>query len=214
MQDVAAGVHQVTVLEVLQANSYTFLKVSENGREFWISTTKVEVPKGETVYYVGGLEMKNFESKDLGKTFDVVYFVDGVSREPLAGAPGGGAAMQSPHGKVKTEQAREISIAPVQGGITVAELYGNRKKYDGKTVRIRGQVVKVNEAIMGRNWVHIKDGTSDNGNYDLTVTTNDVVKVGDVVVFEGKIALDKDFSAGYIFDVIMEGATGKVEQSS
>ncbi len=211
VQDIAAGTHKVTVRDVLQAESYTYLNVSENGRDFWIAITKEDVRKGETLYYVGGLEMRNFESKDLGKTFDVVYFVDSISREPVA-TPG--MAMSSPHGKPKTAQDQQITVTPAQGGITIAELYANRKKYDGKTVHIRGKVVKVNEAIMGRNWVHIQDGTNDNGNYDLTVTTNDNVRVGDVVTFEGKIALDKDFTAGYVYDVIMEEATGKVEKSS
>lgn len=212
VQDVAAGNHKVVVEDVLQAASYTYLNVSENGATFWIAVTKADFQKGQTLYYTGGLEMRNFESKDLGKTFDVIYFVDSINSRPTAAAPG--AAMQSPHGKVVTGKDASISVAKAKGGITIAELYSNRKKYAGKTVTVRGKVVKANMAIMGRNWVHIQDGSSSGDNYDLTVTTNDNVNVGDVVTFQGVIALDKDFTAGYVYDVIMEGATRKAEQSS
>jgi len=105
-------------------------------------------------------------------------------------------------------------VTKSQGGITIGELFANKKDYDGKTVRIRGKVVKVNSNIMGRNWVHLQDGTSAGDKFDLTVTTNESVNVGDVVTFEGVIALDKDFTAGYVYDVIMENAQKRIEQSS
>jgi len=216
-QDVAAGNHKVVVEDVLQAESYTYLNVSENGSTFWIAVTKAGFQKGQTLYYVGGLEMRNFESKSLGKTFDVVYFVDHITSQPGGTAPSAaapGASMQSPHGKAVTGKDADISVTPAKDGITIAELFSNRKKYEGKTVTIRGKIVKANMAIMGRNWVHIQDGTSSGDSYDLTVTTNESVNVGDVVTFQGVIALDKDFTAGYAYDVIMEGATRKVEQSS
>jgi len=73
-------------------------------------------------------------------------------------------------------------------------------------VLIKGQVTKVNRAIMEKNWVHLQDGTGDSGGFDLTVTTQEQVNVGDVVTFEGKITLNKDFGAGYSYEVIMEQA--------
>ena len=69
-----------------------------------------------------------------------------------------------------------------------------------------GQVVKLNEGIMEKNWVHIQDGTSDSNNYDLPITTKEKVAMGDTVTFTGNISLKKDFGAGYVFDVIMEDA--------
>ena len=56
------------------------------------------------------------------------------------------------------------------------------------------------------NWVHLQDGTKDGGNYDLAITTMDTVLVGAVVVFNGIISVNKDFGAGYVYDVIMEDA--------
>ncbi len=202
--NMANSSHQVTVAEVVQANSYTYLNVNEGKENYWIAVTKREVENGETYYYSSGLEMKNFESKDLGRTFDKIYFVDQLNKEPATTA--GKMPGMSPHGRKLPSQKNGVSVEPIKGGVSVAELYANSESYKEKTVKIKGQVTKFNSNIMGRNWVHIQDGTNDSGNYDLTVTTKDVVKVGDVVTFEGTITLKKDFGAGYFYEVIMEDA--------
>ena len=59
---------------------------------------------------------------------------------------------------------------------------------------------------MNKNWIHIQDGTDNSGKFDLTVTTDIEVKVGDTITLEGAIALDKDFGFGYKYEVIMEDA--------
>jgi hypothetical protein len=59
---------------------------------------------------------------------------------------------------------------------------------------------------MGKNWVHIQDGTEYQGGFDLTITTDGQVAVGETVTFEGKIVLDKDFGYGYSYPVLMEEA--------
>ena len=82
-----------------------------------------------------------------------------------------------------------------------------KRTFAEKEAEIQGVVVKVNNDIMGKNWVHIQDGTSDNNNFDLTITTQDRVNKGDEVTFKGKIILNKDFGAGYSYDVIMTDAT-------
>ena len=63
---------------------------------------------------------------------------------------------------------------------------------------------------MAMHWVHLKDGTGEEGTDDLTITTDETVIVGQVVTFEGTIVLNKDFGAGYKYDVIMQQAK-KVE---
>jgi len=200
-----ANGHAVVVNEVLQANAYTYLNVTEKGQSFWIAITKADIAVGQKLYYDSGLEMKNFESKDLGRTFDTIYFVDQVSNEPLAAPPAMHGGTEHT-GRPSVEQ-QTINVEPVAGGITVGQLFENPSKYKNETIKIRGQVTKVNSAIMGRNWVHIQDGTSGNGKFDLTITTSDNVNVGDVVTFEGKVALEKDFGAGYFYDVIVEQAS-------
>ncbi len=201
--------HTAQVQEVIQASSYTYLNVKEENNTYWMAVSKTEVKVGQVISYAGGLPMKNFESKELQRTFDTIYFVD-----RLIGDDAAAMTAQQPMGAHSTKpviEKADISIEPAAGGITIAELYGNRSSYGDKTVIVKGKVTKVNRAIMDRNWVHIQDGTSDADNYDLTITTSDDVNIGDVVTFEGKITLKKDFGAGYSYEVIMEEAKKKTE---
>jgi starvation-inducible outer membrane lipoprotein len=99
-----------------------------------------------------------------------------------------------------------VKTQPPSGGITINELYTNRKKYEGQIVRVNGKCVKLNNNIMNLNWIHIQDGSSSDEKQDLTITTTDEVSMGAIVAFEGKIALDKDFGAGYKYEIIMEEA--------
>jgi hypothetical protein len=102
-------------------------------------------------------------------------------------------------------------IVKPKGGKTVQEVYQNKAELKGKQVTLRGKVVKYNEAIMGKNWLHLRDGTGKDPNNDLTVTTQAKAKVGDTVLVEGAVTLDKDLGAGYKYDVIIEDAKVKVE---
>lgn len=94
--------------------------------------------------------------------------------------------------------------APVK---TIASLYQERAKLQGKQVQVRGKVVKVNNGIMQRNFLHVQDGTGTQGSNDLTVTTTQSVNVGDEVVVTGTVAVDKDFGAGYTYPLLLEQAS-------
>ncbi|KUG26859.1 nrfj [hydrocarbon metagenome] len=193
--------HKVTVKEVLQANAYTYILVDELGDEVWLAVTKRDnIEEGMTLYYAGAMEMTNFYSTDLDRTFESVLFVQTIGDQPLAVNP----SMGMPHSNIKPQPDADISVKPVEDGITIAQLFENKKSYDGKSVKIRAKVVKVNLGIMGRNWIHIQDGTGNENNYDLTVTSNDNARVGEVVVVEGFVTLDKDFGSGYKYDMILE----------
>ena len=107
------------------------------------------------------------------------------------------------------EPPLDIHVEKAPNGITIAELYKNRNNYANKKVIVRGQVVKINNAIMDRNWVHIKDGTRESGESDLTLTTQEDVSVGDIVTFEGVVALDKEYGKGYVYPLVVENAALK-----
>lgn len=92
------------------------------------------------------------------------------------------------------------------GVISLAELFENKSKYANKTIKVRGEVVKYNNAIMGKNWIHLQDGTEYKGTNDLTITSKMETKVGETVTIEGKITLNKDIGSGYFYDIIMEEA--------
>jgi hypothetical protein len=198
------AMHEVKVAEVIQTSNYTYLKVSDNGAENWIAVTRQEAAAGEVYYYDQALEMKNFNSKELNRTFETIYFVQGISKQPITAAaePQMGNKPVQPTLTVK----EGISVAPAEGGVSIANLYASRNDFGGKTIKMKGQVVKINEEVMGKNWIHIQDGTKDGENFDLTITTLDKVKVDDVVTFEGTITLKKDFGAGYFYELIMEDA--------
>jgi len=100
----------------------------------------------------------------------------------------------------------ELTIEPVQGAITIAELYKNKKDYSGKIVKIKGKVTKVNPSIMGKNWIHLQDGTEFEGQFDLTATSDVIPETGSIVIMEGNVALDKDFGYGYAYPLLIEGA--------
>ncbi len=204
-ETLAKGEHKAVVEEVLQTNSYTYLKVDENGKISWLATVKQELNTGTTVFYKADLEMNNFESKELNRTFDSIFFVSSISDKPLQSGMSlmKGASAEHP----KTAPAADISVEQPQGGVSISKLSANRAAYEGKTILVRGQVTKYNPSIMNRNWVHVQDGTEDGGTFDLTITTHDVVKMGDVVTFKGKVVLNKDFGAGYKYDIIMEEAS-------
>ena len=108
-------------------------------------------------------------------------------------------------------------IAKAEGGKTVAEVYGEKAALTGQPVTVRGKVVKTNAAIMGKNWVHVRDGSGEEGSNDLTVTTATgaaLPNVGDVVVVVGTVAVDKDFGMGYQYPVLVEEATITVEPAA
>jgi hypothetical protein len=133
---------------------------------------------------------------------------------PMGGAAGGAAGMPpaggNPHAGVGTSPAlnEPIKLAKASGkeGRTVAEVFAQKDKLKDVQVSIRGKVVKYNQQILGKNWIHLKDGTGAAGSDDLTITTDAQVAVGDVVVVSGKVHLDKDFGAGYAYNVIVEDA--------
>ena len=209
MQDMAAAkVHNVVVQEVIQATSYTYMRVKEADKDFWIAINKRQIEPGAKISFSGALEMNNFTSKDLQRTFDKIYFVNRIVGDESSTAQ---QSMSMSHQMKPEPEKKEISIEPAKGGVTIGELYANRDSYADKTVLVKGQVTKVNRAIMDKNWVHLQDGTSDSGNFDLTITTTDEVNVGDIAMFEGKIALKKDFGAGYYYELIMEEARLKTQ---
>ncbi len=200
------NMHKVVINQVLQATNYTYLEVKENGETQWIAVSKMPVTEGATMYYEDGMEMNNFESKDLNRTFEKIYFVQKISDQPIESEPQMPANMGNMQPSKPVIKRMDAEVDKADGGITIAELYANKASYEGKIVKIRGQITKYNEGILGKNWAHIQDGTEDNNNFDLTVTTQDEVKPADVVIFEGTIGLNKDFGSGYSYDVIMEDA--------
>ena len=122
-----------------------------------------------------------------------------------AGGGSEGAKAPAASGPIKVEKAKGSNA------YTVSETYEKAGILDKKPVSVRGKVVKVSKGIMGKNWVHLQDGSGDagKGTNNLVATSQDDPNVGDVVTAKGTLYKDKDFGAGYQYKVIVEEATVK-----
>ncbi|PSR13966.1 MAG: hypothetical protein DA408_13770 [Bacteroidetes bacterium] len=197
-----ATLHQVVVQEVLPTPKYSYLRVKEGEEEYWLAILKNDdVKPGKTYSYTGGLLKRNFQSQEYQRVFDKVYLVSDF--RAASGAPAGGVAAAA--GEAVVSPPAHIPAVP--GALKIADLVANIARYEGKKVMVVGKCMKINPMIMGRNWIHLQDDSG--GNLDLTVTTAEQLSVGAIVTFEGTIALNKDFGAGYRYDYIMENAVLK-----
>jgi hypothetical protein len=136
---------------------------------------------------------------------------ESTASQPPAAAAGAGKIHPLPSDEPGA-RAKVTGIAKAEGGKTIAEVYAEKDQLAGKTVTVRGKVVKANANIMGKNWLHIDDGSGTEKTNDLTVTTAGTTPaVGDTVVVTGTVALDKDFGMGYRYIVIIEDADVQIE---
>jgi hypothetical protein len=214
----------------MNAASYTYalLQVT-SGPDVWVAGPETTLHVGDRVAVSAGMSMSAFESKTLGRRFDQIWFVDHLALADDAAAPAhppGTApkpadlplSAQGPSGPAKVAPLAIPPLPPLDGGLTVAQVLGDPQRLDGQQVRLRAAVVHVNSGIMGRDWLHLQDGTlTPGGAFDLTATSPESapptqVNAGDVVLIKGTVALNRDFGAGYRYDVLIEGAIIEVER--
>lgn len=193
-------VHVVQVEEKMDASSYSYLKVNENGNSYWIAVPTMDVKPGEKIYFSKSMEMKDFKSETLGKTFESVLFVDDASKDAM------GQDVASPHSKISTGKDVSIKVEPLKDGYSIEQIYAKKSSLVDKVVKVKGVVVKINKDIMNTNWIHIQDGTGKDGTHDLLVTSDTVPEVGQTIIAEGKVISDKDFGAGYFYSVLLENS--------
>ncbi len=187
-----------TVLETMEGGGYTYLKLDQNGKTLWIAVRRANVAVGDAVEYVEKMRMPNFTSKTLNKTFDEIVFAK----------LGGEHAIASPMQPVPEIPVGDEPIAKAEGGYTVAEVFANKDELKGKLIKVRGRVVKVSQAIMYRNWIHLKDGTGEAGGDKIVFRSEDqVAQVGSIVTAEGRLETDMDFGYGYQYEVLIEDAS-------
>jgi hypothetical protein len=191
------------VAETMDAGGYTYARIDHGGKMLWVAGPVTKLAVGSQVGKMTGSLMTSFKSDTLKRTFDQIYFINSYNITA--------AAIPNPHTKPTTDPTAPAEpiekIAPAAGGTTVADVFAKKDALVGKPVVVRGKVVKVNNGIMGRNWIHLRDGTGAAATNDLLVTTDATAKVGDVVVARGTVATKQDFGAGYAYDVIVEKAT-------
>ena len=197
-----------TVLEVKDVESYTYVRLKTKDGETWAAVGKAPIKTGSEITIENVMVMTNFESKSLNKTFPSILF------GTLAGAGGAApsAAVAAAHaGAGKAVDTTDIKVPKATGANakTVAEVVSKGASLKDKPVLVRGKVVKYNPGIMGKNWIHLRDGSgsaADSTN-DVLVTTTQSAKLGDVLTVKGVVHTDRDFGAGYAYKVLIEEAT-------
>ncbi len=212
------------VLEVLNASPYVYLRIKTAKGDVWAAVPEMKIEKGATVTVSNPMLMSKFESKSLKRTFDEVYFgviapaggAPAAAGAPAPGAPGAagaaGAAGANPHATAgQTSAAVTAGSVPKASGAdarTVSETWAQKASLAGKSVTIRGIVVKVNIGVMGKNWIHLQDGTGDAklGTNDITATSASAASNGETITVTGTVRTNKDFGAGYVYAVIVEDA--------
>ncbi len=193
------------VLEIKDVESYTYLRLKTKDGETWAAVSKTPVKKGAEVTIEHVTVMTDFQSKSLKQTFPKILF------GTLAGAPGAESETAVAHSALaKTADTGDIHVAKASGANarTVAEIVTRSAELKDKPVVVSGKVVKYNPGIMGKNWIHLRDGSgsaADNTN-DILVTTTDQAKAGDVLTVKGVVRTDKDFGSGYSYKVLIEEA--------
>lgn len=205
-----------SVVETMNTAGYTYVLVDTGSQQIWAASPECLVKVGDQVVIPKGAPMPNFHSDTLDRDFEIVYFVPAIqdaAGKPLPAPGGARAGHSSMAGKSSPAEVDVSGVKKAEGGKTVAEIYDNKADLSDKEVILRGKVVKFNAQIMGKNWLHVRDGSGDAeaGTDDVTVTTNVTAKVGDTVLVTGEVHLDKDFGAGYKYDVIIEDAQVVVE---
>ena len=219
------------VVEKQDASIYTYVRLDDGaGNEIWAAVPKTQLEIGEEISLKGGSVMTNFNSKTLNRTFESIIFASGLVRgsenmtvQTAGGANGSsssavqsevgsqGMASQSSGGSTRaivSFTGAKVEKSTAQNGYTIGELFAEAVNLNEQKVTVKGRVVKISPNIMGKNWLHIQDGTGDptTNTHDLVVTSSAVVEKGTIISLEGVLAADKDFGFGYRYDVLIEDA--------
>ena len=209
----ATGI-QGKVLSTMDSGGYTYVRIQVDGKEIWAAGPTTVVQPGDQITVVGAMEMKDFHSKTLDRTFESLWFASKLVKAGEATSMAGDEVATAHAGVGAAAVGLMVtagSIPKAADGYSVAELFAKRKDLSMKQVSVRGKVVKFNPNIMGKNWLHIQDGTGEPGANDLTLTCDTAAKVGDIILVRGSLALEKDFGAGYKYAVMIEDAQITVE---
>jgi hypothetical protein len=194
---------QGEVLETRNVDSYTYLRLKTKEGEIWAAVPKTTVKQGAKVTIGNQMTMENFESKSLKKKFDKIVFGVVVDESAMPAAQSGVAP-------AAVVGASVVKVAKATGpdAKNVAEVVQGKAALKDKAVLVRGQVVKVNAGILGKNWLHLQDGSGSaaDGTNDILVTTKDVVAVGDIVTAKGTVRTDVNLGSGYAYAVVIEDA--------
>jgi hypothetical protein len=197
------GTVEGVVREHQDVSQYTYLRLATDAGETWAAVYRAPVKDGDRVSVQHATAIHKFHSRELARDFDTIWFgmLPGYEAAPAASGASG------------TKGPKAAKSATPAGAISVADLAKKASSLEGTQVKVAGKVVKENDGIMGRNWIHIQDGTgsADDKSNDLLITTDDKSKVGDSIVAVGTVRTKQDFGSGYAYEVLVEKASVRTE---
>jgi len=223
------GILAGTVVEKIDAKQYSYLRLKTESGEVWAAVPKSDIAVGAPARIAGAMWMENFKSPSMDRTWPRIAFgtleAGGAVAQPgsrQAGmfaqaamdpnapmaAPAAGAAPQmgSPRAPPPDGTPIQVPRAKGKGAHSIAEVYAKKASLKDQVVTVSGKVVKETDHVMGKNWLHLRDGTGKDAASDLTFATEDASAVGETVVLTGVVHLDRDLGAGYHYDVLVEDA--------
>ncbi len=197
-----------TVLEQIPAGPYVYVHLASDSGDVWAAVNEAPLTVGASITVNNVMVMEDFESPTLGRTFDRIYF--GSLNAPDDAAD---FAHGTPLDAPVAMPTSETTVGPVERASgndarSIGELWTQKEQLAGSSVSIRGVVVKYNAGVMGKNWIHLQDGSGDaaNGTNDITATSMDEAAVGDTVTVSGTVRMNRDFGAGYVYPLVVEDA--------
>ncbi len=196
---------QGEVLEAKEVEAYTYLRLRTANGEVWAAVPRAPVRPGSKVTVFDPAEMHDFASRSLGRTFDRIYFgVLGVEAKD-------GAATAGVKSAANPSPVEPVARANGPDARTVAEIVGGRLELRDKPVTVRARVDRVSRNVMGKNWVHLRDGsgTRAEANDAVVATSQELPAVGTVVVARGIVRADVQVGSGHAFKVVLENASFK-----
>ncbi|MCW8895591.1 MAG: hypothetical protein OQK48_07430 [Sulfurimonas sp.] len=205
--------HIADVLETVNAGGYTYAKVDEKGNVYWIAGPQSKITVGTSISFIEQMVMNDFTSKSLNKHFDQLIFVSAIV--PADGSVADTSTNDDPHANYdhSTQETAAattpvaINIAKNANGFTIEELYAKKDSLNEKNIKVDAQVVKVSKNIMGKDWIHLQDGSGVADTSDIIATSvNSTVQVGDKVTTDGIVKTNVDLGYGYQFAILIEEA--------
>jgi hypothetical protein len=208
------GVREIsgTVVNTMSVTGYTYVQIDTGEEVVWAAAPRTEVQVADEVVVAGAAPISGFYSSTLDRRFEMVYFAPilRVTSGERAATPS--LAEHRPPEPVGADEIDLTGIERPDGGQTIGEIFASKDRLAGEEVTLRGRVVKCATGILGRNWIHLRDGTAGPaGGGDLAVTTDAVAEVGSTILVRGTVVIDKDFGYGYRYDLLIEDASVTVE---
>ena len=216
-----------TVMEVIDAGRHIYISVKTGEKLVWIAVADFDGKPGDEVLVPPGVPVSDLHSEKLNRSFKMIYFVGNIHKVDKNAAGNEKSILPESHSTTSPTQNRMIhpsmedltagpavdigKVEKAKGGKTVFEIISESKNLAGKNILVRAKVTRFKPNIMGKNWLHVRDGSGDKGQNDLVVTTGDKARIGDLILIRGIVSVDRDFGFGKKYPVIVENAKITVE---